>query len=1323
MNKVADKSYNLFISYGSKDDITFVKNLCNDLGSKKNGYDVWYNKEDLESNGLSFLQNIRDTIAVNQMRVLLVIGPHSSKSDYVKAEWEFALANCMVVIPLLRKGNGKEKSDEDYDLIPEPLKKRNLDCIDFRKERPYKNALNELLKDLSSAILPLGKLYSVPNKPANFIPRNDEVEKIKDIIMGDSFKPGVITSVGKSTAVQGMGGIGKSVLTSAVCHDCDVMRSFSDGVYWIKIGQQPELTKAVQLLTGNEKINLRDNFEEEKNRLRETLKQMNCLIVLDDVWNQKDIAIFPSDGALRCRLLISTRNKQTVKNLAGKVVEVGLLNNDDSRLLLAKAANENDEIKKYTIENLPPEADVIIKECGNLPIAIAMAGGMISSGDADKWKNVLSRLQDADLKKIKGLFPDYEDYPNLFKVLEVSVTILEDSIRNKYTQLAVFPRDAQIPKKVVEKLWMEDGFNDLDTDDLLDELVNRSLLTRTSDGNFTLHDLQIDYLKKTCPNIKQLNKDFLAKLGNPLKPNDEYSWHYYMWHLKEAGEIEIAIKLLQSFEWIDAKLFATDINELLKDYEQIKLDSDTNLIYRTLKLSAHVLIENKNLIAAQLIGRLTGTANIIIKQLINRAKQWKRNHVLWMCPKTNSLLPANNLIMILDKHKGGITQLVVNEGKIISGSWDKTIRIWDMNTGTPIGEPLKVHTSRITQLVVNDGKIISGSKDSIRIWDLKTGTEISKPMKGYKGEIWQLIVSNGKIISRSEDEMIRIWDINKETLIEPLKENERGSTQVVVHEQKIISGSTDNVIRIWDINTGMQIGEPFKGHTGNITQLISNDGKIISASADTMIRIWDIDTGTAIGEPLKGHKSCITQLIVNDGKIISGSKDSIRIWDLNTGTQIGRPLTGHEGRIMQLEVYNRKIISRSGDSTIRIWDMNTERQISESIQVNQDWITNFIVNDGKIVNVSEDNTIRIYDIDTGTQIGEPLKGHEGVVTQLVVNEGKIISGSADGTIRIWNMENMDSGMQIGKSWISQLVANDGKIISGSEDSIRIWDMDTGLQNGEQLKGYGRIRQLIVNDGKLISRSEFSIQIWDLNTRSQIREHEGLMLSQLIVNDKKIICGYLIDKTIRIFDMYTGIQIGEPLEGHNFSITHLIINEQKIISGSEDSIRIWDLNTGTQLGKPLIGHKGRIMQLVVSEEKIISASADTTIRIWDVNTQKQIGEVLRHESSVNHLIVSDDRIISASYDNSIRMWNINSGSQIRVPLKEKSDITHLLFNNGKIISGCADNTIRLWDMSNIGSHIIFEADATINCMLIEGNQIIAGDALGNIHFLEPIGFEL
>jgi len=125
-------SSSVFISYAREDDESFVHQLYRDLTMR--GFDVWWDRETMESRGRTFLQELRDAIEEVD-RVIFVVGPQAVVSHYCSVEVEHALLFGKGIIPILRFG--------DYSLLPPQLAK--LDCPDFRQERPYQVALTELL--------------------------------------------------------------------------------------------------------------------------------------------------------------------------------------------------------------------------------------------------------------------------------------------------------------------------------------------------------------------------------------------------------------------------------------------------------------------------------------------------------------------------------------------------------------------------------------------------------------------------------------------------------------------------------------------------------------------------------------------------------------------------------------------------------------------------------------------------------------------------------------------------------------------------------------------------------------------------------------------------------------------------------------------------------------------------------------------------------------------------------------------------------------------------------------------------------------------------
>ncbi|KAG6328237.1 hypothetical protein ID866_10852, partial [Astraeus odoratus] len=137
---------------------------------------------------------------------------------------------------------------------------------------------------------------------------------------------------------------------------------------------------------------------------------------------------------------------------------------------------------------------------------------------------------------------------------------------------------------------------------------------------------------------------------------------------------------------------------------------------------------------------------------------------------------------------------------IVSGSLDKTIRVWDAHTGSQLGSPIEGHTNVVWSVAFSpDGSrwIASGSLDNtIRVWDAHTGSQIGSPFEGHTSGVFS--------VTFSPDDS---W---------------------------IVSGSRDQTIRVWDAHTGSQIVSPFEGHTDSICG-VDNQRGLVGLSADGWI--------------------------------------------------------------------------------------------------------------------------------------------------------------------------------------------------------------------------------------------------------------------------------------------------------------------------------------------------------------------------------------------------------------------------------------------------------------------------------------------------------
>lgn len=234
----------------------------------------------------------------------------------------------------------------------------------------------------------------------------------------------------------------------------------------------------------------------------------------------------------------------------------------------------------------------------------------------------------------------------------------------------------------------------------------------------------------------------------------------------------------------------------------------------------------------------------------------------------------------------GIYCIQFDKEKYVTGSRDKTIKIWDVSGKCM--QTVTGHTGSVLCLQYDGTTIVSGSSDSnLMISDLVSGI-VKRTLKGHLDSVLCLrIVGKDRVISCSKDRSLRLWNINTGECIRIYNGHSAAVNAVHWKDDKIVSGSGDRTIRIWDLESGKCL-KKLNAHSRGVA-CIEYDGKrIISGSSDLTIKVWNAETGDCI-YTLAGHSNLVRAIQMDNvaNRIISGCYNGLlKIWSLDEGRLI-----------------------------------------------------------------------------------------------------------------------------------------------------------------------------------------------------------------------------------------------------------------------------------------------------------------------------------------------------------------------------------------------------------------------------------------------------
>lgn len=274
---------------------------------------------------------------------------------------------------------------------------------------------------------------------------------------------------------------------------------------------------------------------------------------------------------------------------------------------------------------------------------------------------------------------------------------------------------------------------------------------------------------------------------------------------------------------------------------------------------------------------------------------------------------------------------------VLSGSRDKTMRLWNTSTGD-CEKTFHGHEDGINAVAISqDGHYaVSGSSDSTeRLWNLKTGACL-QIIEGHDRYVECVAISpcGRYVLSGGFDKTLYLWSTSKGTSIRTLKGHSSTVLAVVFSPDgsKALSGSIDKTLRLWDLRNGECLRE-FKGSTWNVSSVdFSPDGEFALSCSNLSVMLWDIKTGRCL-RTFEGHTDLVNAVAFssNGRYAISGQGThfehghNIKLWDIDTGKCL-QTFEGHKNKVNSIDFSpnNQFIISGSDDMTIRLWALDWE---------------------------------------------------------------------------------------------------------------------------------------------------------------------------------------------------------------------------------------------------------------------------------------------------------------------------------------------------------------------------------------------------------------
>lgn len=584
------------------------------------------------------------------------------------------------------------------------------------------------------------------------------------------------------------------------------------------------------------------------------------------------------------------------------------------------------------------------------------------------------------------------------------------------------------------------------------------------------------------------------------------------------------------------------------------------------------------------------------------------------------------------------------DGKYLaSGSGDKTIKLWDVETGREI-RTMATGTGFTSVAFSPDGQVLAsagGIGNNVVLWSVKDGRTVRKlRMEGDHNYLNDVAFSPDGTTVAAASHIIQFFNAGTGRTIRVIKNiSEYGKINCVAFSpdgKYLASGSgntsnnsRDNTVRLWDVKTGEEIHR-FSGHSRDVIRIsFSPDGRYLaSISEDKDIVIWDIKKREK-AKILKGHAYNRGSIAFSpDGRYLADADFHIlRLWDVATGRAksiLKDEDTTGAGIFPNAVGFSPdgRYAAVSAGYAFSLWDVAGGRKIRLFGGVAESSFDSYFSRDQDKIKVMGAGGTTVFN-----RIGGHYAGFQNTTSNI---DKRFLRDCNDVSCRIIDKKTDTAIISISTmDYLSRLRGDrtyspDGKYaLIGADNKLKIVDLRNNrpaviLEDSppdRKISG----RAIFSNDGRYVAGWPYStgdipvIYLWEVSTGRQIfkKSLKEIVWTAVFTSDgKKIIAGS--GENIYLLDAMTGREI-RKYSGHTGSVGSLALSGdgKYLLSGSWDGkIKLWDFQTGKEI-RTFTGHSNWVESVTFSRDNknVLSSSRDCTTRLWDTASGREIAKFI------------------------------------------------------------------------------------------------------------------